>query len=106
MGAFLIRRFVGMIAVLIAVSMLVFVIFILVPSGDPAARIAGKTPTRQNVINIKKRWGFDKPFYVQYVKLMQKAATGLLPGKHSQYDVLRSFANQTNVAHEMKKGLP
>jgi peptide/nickel transport system permease protein len=105
-AAFVIRRIIGMIAVLFAVSVLVFIVFILVPSGDPAERIAGKNPTPQNVINIRKRWGFDKPFYVQYVRLMQKAVNGMLPGAHSQYDILRSFQNQTNVVHEIKKGLP
>ena len=106
MTAFVIRRFLGMIAVLFAVSILVFLIFIIVPGGDPASRIAGKHPTPQNVVNIKKKWGFDKPFYVQYYEMMRKVGTGLLPGNHSQYDVLRSFDDQTNVVHEIKKGMP
>jgi len=106
MTAFIIRRFLGMIAVLFAVSILVFLIFIIVPGGDPASRIAGKHPTPQNVVNIKKKWGFDKPFYVQYYEMMRKVGTGLLPGNHSQYDVLRSFDDQTNVVHEIKRGCP
>src|SRR5919204_3009168 len=106
MGAFIIRRFLGMIAVLFFVSLLVYVVFILVPGGPPAGRIAGKHPTTQNVINIKKRWGFDKPFYIQYVRMMEKFANGIIPGKHSQYDVLRSFEDRANVTHEIKKGLP
>src|SRR5919201_610483 len=106
MGAFIARRLLGMIAVLFFVSLLVFVVFILVPSGDPAKRIAGKNPTQENIVNIRKKWGFDKPFYVQYVRMMQRAINGVLPGKHSQYDILRSFQNQTNVAREIKKGLP
>jgi peptide/nickel transport system permease protein len=104
--AFIIRRLIGMIAVLFAVSILVFLIFIIVPGGDPASRIAGKHPTRENIVNIKKKWGFDKPFYIQYVRMMQKTWNGLTPGKHSQYDVLRSFDDQSNVVHEIKKGLP
>ena len=106
MLAFIIRRLIGMIAVLFAVSILVFLIFIIVPGGDPASRIAGKHPTRENIVNIKKKWGFDKPFYIQYVRMMQKTWNGLTPGKHSQYDVLRSFDDQSNVVHEIKKGLP
>jgi peptide/nickel transport system permease protein len=106
MTAFIIRRFLGMIAVLFAVSILVFLIFIIVPGGDPASRIAGKHPTPQNVVNIKKKWGFDRPFYVQYYEMMKKVGTGLLPGSHSEYDVLRSFDDQTNVVHEIKKGMP
>jgi peptide/nickel transport system permease protein len=105
MAAFIIRRLLGMVLVLFLVSVLVFAIFILVPNGDPASRIAGKNPTQQNVINIRKKWGFDKPFYVQYVRMMQKAWNGLT-GEKDPYEVLSSFANQTNVVDQIKKGLP
>jgi peptide/nickel transport system permease protein len=104
--AFVIRRFLGMIAVMFAVSILVFLIFIIIPGGDPASRIAGKHPTPENIRNIKKKWGFDKPFFVQYVRMMQKVGNGLLPGKDSQYDVLTSFDDQSNVLAEIKKGMP
>jgi peptide/nickel transport system permease protein len=103
---FILRRFIGMLAVLFAVSLLVFVIFILVPGGDPASRMAGKNPTRENVQNIRHKWGFDRPFYVQYVKMMEKAANGVLPGKHGEYDVLTSFQNRQNVSKEIEKGIP
>ena len=106
MLAFIIRRFIGMIAVLFAVSVLVFIIFILVPGGDPASRMAGKNPTAENVQNIREKWGFDRPIYVQYVKMMEKAANGLLPGPHGEYDILTSFQNRQDVAAEIKKGIP
>src|SRR5918912_1942185 len=106
MAAFIARRLIGMVFVLLAVSFIVFIVFILVPGGDPAVRMAGKNPTQQNVINIRKKWGFDKPFYVQYVQMMKKAATGLLPGRHGEYDVLSSFQNRQNVAHQIERGIP
>ena len=104
MGAFLVRRLVGMVLVLVAVSFVVFVVFILVPSGDPASRMAGKNPTRANIVNIRKKWGFDRPFYVQYARMMEKAGNGLgiIPGKHGPYDVLRSFGSQTDVVAQIK----
>jgi len=95
-----------MVFVLFAVTLMVFVIFILIPGGDPAERMAGKNPTPQNIQNIREKWGFDKPFYVQYVRMMQKAGTGVLPGKHSEYDILRSFDTRQNVVQEIKKGMP
>jgi peptide/nickel transport system permease protein len=106
MAAFVLRRLFGMVAVLFAVSVLVFIIFILIPGGDPAARMAGKNPTPQNIVNIRKKWGFDKPVYVQYLQMMKKAATGLAPGKHGEYDVLSSFQNRQNVAHQIERGIP
>jgi peptide/nickel transport system permease protein len=106
MSAFVVRRLLGMVAVLFGVSALVFVVFILVPGGDPAERMAGKNPLPANIVNIRKKWGFDQPFYVQYVKMMEKAANGVLPGKHGEYDILTSFQTRQNVVKEIEKGVP
>jgi peptide/nickel transport system permease protein len=106
MVAFVIRRLIGMVAVLFGVSVLVYVVFILVPGGDPAQRMAGKNPLPANIVNIRKRWGFDRPFYVQYVKMMEKAVNGVLPGKHGEYDILTSFQTRQDVIHEIERGIP
>ena len=66
MLTFFVRRIIGAILVMIAVTFIVFVIFIVVPGGDTAQRIAGKNATPQNIINIRHDWKFDKPFYDQY----------------------------------------
>jgi peptide/nickel transport system permease protein len=96
MAAFLVRRLVGAIAVLILVSFIVFLIFIVVPGGDPATRIAGKNANDQLIANIKHSWGFDRPFYTQYGIMMKKALTG----------DLKSYTNQLNVGQQIKEGLP
>ena len=41
-----------------------FCIFIVIPGGDPAERMAGKNATDENIANIRETWGFDQPFYV------------------------------------------
>src|SRR5438309_2243221 len=51
-----------MVLVLFMVSALVFVVFILVPGGDPASRMAGKNPTPQHVPHIRATCGFNPPF--------------------------------------------
>ncbi len=42
MAQFIARRLLGMVAVLFAISVIVFLIFNVIPNSDPAARIAGK----------------------------------------------------------------
>src|SRR5438876_5035810 len=99
MAAFLIRRTIGAILVMLAVTFIVFLIFIIVPGGGKlgtAQRIAGKNATPQNVINIEHDWGFDKPVYVQYYRLMQKMFTGKLV----------SFTSQQNVVSQIWQGVP
>jgi peptide/nickel transport system permease protein len=85
-----------MVLVLIAVSFIVFLIFVVVPGGDPAQRIAGRTATEQNIENIRHDWGFDRPFYVQYYDLMKKAFT----------NELVSQTNQTSVDTQIWEGIP
>lgn len=96
MVVFLIRRLIGMVLVLAAVSFIVFLIFIVIPGGDPATRIAGRTATSQNIANIRLKLGLDKPFYVQYADLMKQTFQGKLI----------SYANQTNVRRQIQQGLP
>ena len=96
MAAFLVRRTIGAILVCFAVTFIVFVIFIVVPGGDPAQRIAGKNATPQNIINIRKSWGFDQPFYVQYWRMLEKFGSGDLV----------SYTSQQNVVQQIKQGIP
>ena len=96
MLAFAVRRVIGMAIVLFAVSFITFIIFIVIPGGDPAVRMAGKNPTEQNIRNIRETWGFNDPFYVQYYEMMKKTFTG---------DLI-SYSTQQNVINEIKAGLP
>ena len=106
MLALLVRRLIGAILVLAVVSFVVFAIFILIPGGDPAERIAGRTATQQNIDNIRHSWGFDRPWYVQYWQMIKKTANGLRPGYDSTYGELRSFTNQTDVVDQIRQGIP
>ena len=106
MAAFILRRLIGAILVLFVVSFVVFAIFILIPGGDPAQRIAGRTATQQNIENIRQTWGFDRPWYVQYGEMMKKVFNSLRPGYNSTYGELRSFTNQTNVIDQITAGIP
>jgi peptide/nickel transport system permease protein len=97
MAAFIIRRLIGMVVVLFVVSFFVFAIFIIVPGGDPAVRIAGRTATDQNIENIRHDWGFDQPFYVQYYDMMKKAFTNQLYEQTHQ---------GVSVVDQIKRGMP
>ncbi len=96
MARFIVRRVIGMVVVMFAVSVLTFLIFNVIPNGDPADRMAGRSSTPVQIEAIKKEWGFDKPLYTQYATTMEKVATG---------DLI-SYANQTNVVDEIKRGIP
>jgi peptide/nickel transport system permease protein len=96
MGRFVLSRLISVVVVLVAISILTFLIFQVIPNGDPALRMAGRLATPQQVQDVRQQWGFDKPIYVQYTKTMDKVLTGKVI----------SYTQQLNVLDEIKRGLP
>ncbi len=91
MIGFVIRRLLSMIGVLLAISVCTFLIFEVIPDGDPAVRLAGRQATPQEIQSIRAEWGFTKPVYVQYLDTMTKVLDGSVI----------SYVQQTNVEAEI-----
>ena len=96
MARFVVRRLFSMLVVLFAVSVLTFLIFNVIPNGDPAVRMAGKQPTESQIEAIREEWGFDENIVVQYGTTMEKLFTG---------DMV-SYFTQLDVVDEIIKGIP
>ena len=96
MARFVVRRLIGMVLVMFAISVLTFLIFQVIPNGDPATRIAGRASTQTAIEAIRQEWGFDENIFVQYTTTMKKVFTG---------DLI-SYYNQLNVGEEIRRGLP
>ncbi|HKT83913.1 MAG TPA: ABC transporter permease [Solirubrobacterales bacterium] len=96
MARFILRRLLGMVAVLFAVSVLTFLIFNVIPNSDPALRMAGKNPTPTLVHNITEEWGFNDSLPQQYVTMMGKIFSG---------DVI-SYEGRENVDERIVEGIP
>jgi peptide/nickel transport system permease protein len=93
---FLVRRLIGAFLVLVAVSFITYLIFVKIPGGDPAPRIAGRLATDQNIADIRQKLHLNDPFYSQYWAMMQSLFTG----------TLKSYSSQLNVVTEIKRGIP
>lgn len=96
MARFIARRVLGMIAVLFAISVIVFLIFNVIPNSDPAARIAGKNADPALIARVTADLGLDKPLYVQYLTMMKQIFTGQLT----------SYSKDRNVVQQIWEGLP
>jgi peptide/nickel transport system permease protein len=96
MVRFAIRRLLGMLAVIIAISLLTFLLFEAIPNGDPARRLAGRLATANEISFIRHEYGFDKPIYVQYARTMKNIFTG------NVYSYTQGF----NVIDEIKAAFP
>jgi peptide/nickel transport system permease protein len=91
---FIIRRLFAAFFVMIAVTIITFLL--LAATGNQAARLAGKNATEQQIHQISVQYGLDKPIYVQYFKTMKNIFTG------KAY----SFTQNINVLTEVKHDYP
>jgi peptide/nickel transport system permease protein len=66
------RRILWAVAMLFIVSGVVFLIFYILPSADPAVLRAGRNAGPQQIANIRHSLGLDEPIYVQYVNYIRQ----------------------------------
>jgi peptide/nickel transport system permease protein len=89
--AFIGKRLVHLILILLGVSVLVFVMLRMIP-GDPARLLLGEVATQEELERLRGQMGLDRPYPVQYGIYL----AGLLQG-----DLGTSLRNREPVASEM-----
>ncbi len=72
MGAFIIRRLIGLVVVLFFISVLTFLIFFATPGVDPSRQLAGRNPSHDTVLAIKHEFGLDRPLPIRYALMMKR----------------------------------
>ena len=73
---YILRRLFWMLIVVACVIGITFIVFYLLPAGDPALRFAGKNPTPEELELIRHRLGLDQAWYVQFGKFIKTFFTG------------------------------
>lgn len=91
------RRLAGMAATLLVTSFLVFSSLYLAP-GDPAAHLVrGRSPSAEQLAEIRRQYGFDEPFLLRYWNWLE----GVLQG-----DFGRSYLFHRDVSAVIWSRLP
>jgi peptide/nickel transport system permease protein len=98
MVTYIIRRLLWAILLLFVVSFITFVMFILLPSADPAVLRAGRQPTPELIAAIRENLGLDKPWYVQYLIYMRDLVL--------HFDFGYSYQNNVAVRETLFDRLP
>jgi peptide/nickel transport system permease protein len=63
---YILRRLAWTLVVVLVVVFVTFLVFFKLPAGDPALRFAGKSPTTEQLQEIRHRLHLDKPFYNEF----------------------------------------
>ena len=93
MIAYIIKRLLSAIPVLLGISVIVFIIMALIP-GDPATAILGSFATPENVEKLNRDLGLDKPMIQRYFIWL---------GNMLQGDFGRSFSLNKDVLDEISE---
>jgi peptide/nickel transport system permease protein len=96
MIAYLVRRIVQSILILIGISAITFALLYLLPA-DPVRQIAGRSATPATVESIRRQLGLDQPFLVQYGRYLWNLLQG---------DLGRSYIQRSEVSQLIVARLP
>jgi peptide/nickel transport system permease protein len=72
MAAYIVRRLLWTVLLLLVITAVTFLIFYVLPSGDPAKLRAGRSPTPETLAAIRNQLGLDKSLPAQYVEYVKK----------------------------------
>ena len=76
MLGYIIRRLIWVVLVVLAVTLVAYTIFFVLPSTDPAVAFAGRNPTPELVAEVRQQLGLDKPVPVQYGLYVKRLVLG------------------------------
>ncbi len=103
MAAYIGRRLIWVVFLLFSITLITFIIFTVLPAGDPAVARAGKQPSPELIAAIRQQLGLDKSKPVQFINYIGD----LLPffGHNGVYFGF-SYTNNTEVLPEILERLP
>jgi peptide/nickel transport system permease protein len=96
MLAYIAKRLLWMVPLLLGISIINFGIMHLAP-GDPVAMLAGRQATAEQKDHMRQLYGLDKPIYVQYVRWLGQMLKG---------DFGRSYVDGRPVSQHILERLP
>jgi len=96
MIAYLGRRLIQSLLILLGVSLITFALLYVLPA-DPVRQIAGRSATPETIENIRRELGLDQPFAVQYWRYLTNLVSG---------DLGRSYIQRSEVTELIEARLP
>jgi peptide/nickel transport system permease protein len=70
------RRLLWVGFVMLVIVLITYLIFFVMPASDPAVAFAGRSPTPQNIAEVRRLFGLDKPLWEQYLLFVRHLFLG------------------------------
>jgi peptide/nickel transport system permease protein len=98
--AYIIKRLLWLIPVVIGVSLILFGIMQLVP-GNPAAVMLGTNATPAAIEALNEKFGFNEPFHVRYFLMLRNFLTGELDSIYYGDEVINIIGRRLTATIEL-----
>jgi peptide/nickel transport system permease protein len=98
MAAYIARRLLWTVVLILVITAVTFLIFYVLPTADPAAQRAGRDPSPELIAAIRHQLGLDQPIYEQYWNYTKDLFL--------HFDFGQSFINNTSVRSLIFDRLP
>ena len=95
MLAYIIRRLLNTVPIILGVTLIVFILFNLV-GGDPTYQMLGRHANTQQIAELRHEYGFDQPQYVQFISYLKQVIT---------FDYGRSYATKQPISQMILDGM-
>jgi peptide/nickel transport system permease protein len=76
MWRYIVLRLMWVALVVLIITAFTFFIFFVMPPTDPAVQFAGKNPTPEQIDQVRRQFGLDKPVWQQYTLFLTHIFTG------------------------------
>jgi peptide/nickel transport system permease protein len=103
MGPYIIRRLLWVVFLLFMISLITFVIFSVLPAGDPAVLRAGRQPSAELIATIRRNLGLDQPYWKQYLNYLGDILPFL---GHDGFNFGFSFQNNEQILPQILDRVP
>jgi peptide/nickel transport system permease protein len=96
MFAYLVRRMLYMVPILIGICLLTFVLLNVV-GGDPVLPMLGKHANAESIAALRHELGLDRPLYMQFLDYLRQIVT---------FDFGRSYSNKQQISDLILRAAP
>ena len=94
MGRYIVRRVLWVVVIMVMITLFAFLVFYVMPPGDPAVSFAGRRPTADTLEQVRENLGLDKPTHEQYFLFVKRLFLG---DEYGWPGFGFSFANNVSV---------
>src|SRR3712207_9492267 len=99
---YIVRRLLWVIVLLFLITLITFVIFTVLPAGDPASLRAGRQPSPELLASIREQLGLDQPKWKQFLDYLGQ----ILPGFGDGVNFGFSYQNNSDVLPQILDRIP